>query len=99
MMDNSQFLEFFGTDEKLFPFERVSRGAKIPPVFIIHGLDDEIVPVDGSRDFAALLREKRPTAKLHLSLAPGGHGLHETWSQDHDAMKEGLGFATRAWLG
>ncbi|PLB50268.1 alpha/beta-hydrolase [Aspergillus steynii IBT 23096] len=99
MMDNSQFLEFFGTDEKLFPFERVSRGAKIPPLFIIHGLDDDIVPVDGSRDFTALLQEKQPATEVHLSLAPGGHGLHESWSQDHDAMKGGLAFATRAWLG
>ncbi|KAH8434974.1 alpha/beta hydrolase family protein [Aspergillus melleus] len=99
MMDNSMFLEFFGTDEKLFPFDRVSRGAKIPPLFIIHGLDDDIVPVQGSQDFIALLQEKQPSAKVHLSLSPGGHGLHEQWSQHHDAIKEGLKLVTRAWLG
>ncbi|KAI9038593.1 alpha/beta-hydrolase [Aspergillus affinis] len=99
MMDNSRFLEFFGTDERLFPFERVSRGAKIPPLFLIHGLDDDIVPVQGSRDFTALLQEKQPSAKVHLSTPPGGHGMHEPWSQNHDAMKEGLELVTRAWLG
>lgn len=98
MSDNGIFLDYFGTEEYLFPLERVENGEKISPLLIMHGLDDDIVPVDGSKKFVKLVQEKQHGTRTHLSLAPGGHGFHEKFHQDHPALKEGLDFITRIWL-
>ncbi|ETS84817.1 hypothetical protein PFICI_02842 [Pestalotiopsis fici W106-1] len=98
MTDNGVFLDYFGRDERLLPFQRVEKGGEIPPLFIIHGDDDEIVPVEGSKAFVSLLQDKRPGCAVKLSTAPGGHGLCETWHMDHPALEGGLNFAITSWL-
>ncbi|KAF3006964.1 hypothetical protein E8E14_004621 [Neopestalotiopsis sp. 37M] len=98
MTENGVFLDYFGRDERLFPFQRVTRGDGVPPLFIIHGDDDEIVPVEGSKAFVSLLQDKRPDSAVRLSTAPNGHGLHEKWHIDHPALEAGLKFAITSWL-
>lgn len=98
MTENGVFPDYFGRDDRLLPFRRLENGATIPPVFIIHGDDDEIVPVEGSRDFVKLLQSVQPESLVKLSTAPGGHGLHEKWQMNHPALKDGLDFATSSWL-
>jgi len=99
MTENALFLDRFGTDPILFPMERLEAGAQLPPLFIIHGADDEIVPAVDSKAFVELLLEKKPEAEVHLSIVPGPHGLHETWGMDHAAMEAGLNLVVVAWLG
>ena len=98
MTENGLFLPRFGDDPSLYPLERLQTGAIIPPVFIIHGAQDEIVPVQGSKTFIQILKERQPHIKSHLSIVPGPHGLHEPWHTDHPAMKEGLDMVVSTWL-
>jgi acetyl esterase/lipase len=54
------------------PFTYVS--AVIPPMWIIHGTDDEIVPVESVDEFVNVLREKGAGDLTYLRVEGGNHG-------------------------
>lgn len=99
MTENGLFLDHFGSDPLLFPFDRLQAGGQLPPLFILHGENDLIVPVEGSRAFVGLLGKKQPQAKVRVSIVPGPHGLHEEWHVSHPALQDGLEFVVAEWLG
>jgi len=98
MIQEGRLLDFFGDDPRLFPLQRVEAGDDIPPLFIIHGLNDSIVPVDGSTKFVKLLLEKKPGAEVHLTVQPGEHGVSIPFGVDHPWLAEGLKLVTEKWL-
>ncbi len=63
------------TAERLaeFSLERRAR-AGLPPFFIVHAMDDKVVPVDNSRLFAEALQKVGVPVELHL-YETGGHGF------------------------
>jgi acetyl esterase/lipase len=97
MIREGRFLDFFGRDRRLFPLKKLQNGAELPPLFIIHGAGDTIVPVDGSRTFVKLLLEKNPNAKVVLNVQPGEHGFSILFGMGHPWLAEGLKLVTEAW--
>ena len=47
LAQQGRMLEFFGTDESLFLMKVMEKAKEIPFIFILHGEDDDIVPVGG----------------------------------------------------
>lgn len=97
LIQEGRFLNFFGNDPRLFPLKRLAAGAELPPLFIIHGADDTIVPVDGSRSFVKVLLEKNPEAKVVLTIEPGEHGVSIPFRVQHPWLAEGLKLVADAW--
>ncbi|MBO7438772.1 MAG: prolyl oligopeptidase family serine peptidase, partial [Bacteroidales bacterium] len=65
-----------------------------PPAFLVHALDDNLVPYVNSILYTDALREKKVQAELHL-YAAGDHGLRTTKPTDtqafwHDACEKWL---------
>ena len=88
-----------------YPFEKLDQTDTVLPVggiAILHGLQDDVVPIEGCERFVAEARNAmtgRPGAdKIVLTGREGGHGfdgevgLEEPWLLDH------LKFALEAWL-
>jgi predicted esterase len=99
LMEHGRFLSYFGTAPRLFPLARVDAGDKIPALFIIHGIHDSIVSVEGSEKFVQKILKQDPTAKVQLSLYPGGHGLDIPFNLDHPWLSDGLKLVIPQWLG
>lgn len=87
---------FFGNDPRLFPFKRLETGSKFTPLFI-HGADDKIVPVEGSRNFVKRLLDKNHAAKVVLKTKLGEHGVSILPGMNHAWLTMGLGLVTDAW--
>ena len=71
-----------------------------PPTFIVHALDDKLVPFSNSINYAYALRDKGVQCELHL-YAKGDHGLRalsptDTQSFWHDACEKWL--RMNGWL-
>jgi hypothetical protein len=85
---------FFGNDPRLSPFKRLGTGTKLPPLFIIHSADDQIVPVEGNRTFVKKMLEKNPAAKVVFTLRPGEYGASIPLGMKHPWLTGGLEFIT-----
>ena len=97
LIAEGRFLQYFGTDPRLFPFRRLEAGEDLPPLFILHGTYDSMVPVSGSQAFVKLLLEKRPDAKVVLTVQPGEHGFSIPFGIYHPWLIEGIKLVTEAW--
>jgi fermentation-respiration switch protein FrsA (DUF1100 family) len=75
----------------------IETGPKLPPLFIIHGADDTIVPVEGSRKFVKKLLDKNPAAKMVLIAQPGEHGVSIPLGMKHTWLTEGLECVKDVW--
>ena len=49
--------------------------AETPPTFLAHAIDDHVVPIENSRQFAAAMRANNVPVEL-LELPTGGHGFN-----------------------
>ncbi|KAK7997496.1 choline dehydrogenase protein [Apiospora arundinis] len=64
----------------------------MPPIWIIHGEEDSVVPAAGSQAFVNAMREKLPDVPLHITIRPGNHGfelglgLEEQWEGAKDSI-------------
>jgi acetyl esterase/lipase len=67
--------------------------ARTPPAYIAHAKDDQLVPVDNSRDFHAALQAHHVASEF-LELPSGGHGLNGYQGPMWTAWQEGA----LAWL-
>lgn len=78
LMQQGRYLEFLGDDPRLFPFQRLElekeQGATAwPRTVLIHGVDDDSVPTEGSRAFKAKLEETKPDSRVFMVEQPGSH--------------------------
>lgn len=99
MMEHGRFLDYFGRATKLLPLERLNAGDKTLLLFIIHGLQDSVVPVEGSEKFVQKVLEQDLKTKVQLSLYPGDHGLDIPFNLDHPWLADGLKLVIPSWLG
>jgi len=68
--------------------------AKTPPAFMVHSIDDGLVPVQNSIRYALAMHEHGVTCELHI-YEYGGHGYGlALWGGTHSAWPE----ACRKWL-
>lgn len=76
IIQHGRFLEFYGTDTKLFPIENVSRVKELPPfVWVIHGKQDCLVPFVGSERFLDEIKKQHSGANVRFDAHDGDHGF------------------------
>ena len=82
------FEQFFPGDAvELYPLERLDAGAKFPRggVLVLHGLNDSVVPVEGSYMLKDKIDELDSSLRFRLVVRDGEHGfdhsakLHDAW--------------------
>ncbi|KAF2834949.1 alpha/beta-hydrolase [Patellaria atrata CBS 101060] len=82
--------------EAAFPFkmlERVKREAgSVPPVLVVHGKEDDLVPVEGTEHFVQLMGRLFPDTPVVAKFEPGGHGFDDDFTVDVPVIREGLNF-------
>ncbi|KAJ5728224.1 hypothetical protein N7493_004554 [Penicillium malachiteum] len=87
MVQNGKFLDFFGRETELFPFENLPRAERVSPfVWVFHGKQDSAVPVSGSEKFVADIQKYQPNVDVRLDLQDGEHGFD---TDDHLTIFEG----------
>jgi pimeloyl-ACP methyl ester carboxylesterase len=91
--------EFFGTDERLYPFKVLEKLEIVPPfMLIIHGKDDSVIPVAESVRFYEMLKNKFGDDAVDLRIRPGEHGFDEKTDLDEEWLQEGLRRVAYLWL-
>lgn len=95
--------DLLGAEKSLYPLDVLDSLSSLPPTWILHGKADSVVPVEGTRKYAAKLRERLPQAQLRLSLEEGEHGFDnhgpdgEPASLEMAWVKEGVEFIEQYW--
>ncbi|KAJ7583866.1 Alpha/Beta hydrolase protein [Mycena floridula] len=97
---HGRLLEFLGTESELFPLERIQHVSAIPPMLIIHGIEDSVVPVEHSRFFVDKVKQLLPEAKIELVAVSGAeHGFDkEVGLAEISSLQDGLEMMTSEWL-
>ncbi|KAB2571388.1 putative carboxylesterase 15 [Lasiodiplodia theobromae] len=111
--------ELLGDERELYPLEvledlrrRGAGGARLPPLCIIHGTDDTVVPVQGSKRLARSwektwqqqlaggeTRDRKCDDAVKLVLRPGEHGFEAKASAEKDGwLRDALGWVADRWL-
>lgn len=95
--------EFLGDDAGLDPIKRLREGnssawSALPPLWLIHGRDDAVVDVNGSKEFIKTLSEVAPEAKAIFTTRPGDHGFDIETTFGEEWMHDGLEMIQSAWL-
>ncbi|RMZ82862.1 hypothetical protein DV737_g1898, partial [Chaetothyriales sp. CBS 132003] len=83
-----------------YPLERIEAGQRFPKggVFVWHGSEDSVVPIEQSRSLAKKVKELQPDAKFLLTERPGDHGFDGEAKIDDDWLRDGLNPLVDAWL-
>ena len=99
VMQQGRYPDLMGEDSSLYPIEVLDTVTDLPPTWLFHGTEDKVVPVEGSYKYEKRLREKLPSAKLHVSYRPADHGFDNDPSVtlDTDWVKEGVQFVEQFW--
>jgi acetyl esterase/lipase len=83
------------TDEQVRRFSNeLQVNAQTPPAFMIHSLDDNVVPVQNSINYALAMKNNKVTCELHI-YQHGGHGYGLGRSTDTESTWPE---ACRLWL-
>ncbi len=72
-------------------------GAQTPPVYILHGGDDQIVPAEQSVRFAQALRTAAGPGRVKLHLVPGRLHHGDPWYSEPWVTAEALDFLDEIW--
>ena len=99
IIQNGRLPGFLGSDQDLYPLNMISKAPVVPPVYILHGQDDNAVPVDGSQSFVQDLKAHRPDTPATLVVRPGGHGFDHGVSIETPWFKNSVDFIVKHWLG
>jgi acetyl esterase/lipase len=91
------------SDASLHPLARLRDGAKLPAggVLVLHGSQDSVVPVQGSRLFAEVVRETNPEAKIWVVERDGDHGFENEMGllgEDAEWLRQAYRPVVEAWL-
>lgn len=95
--------KFLGTETGLYPFENLRRRAekseRVPPTWVLHGREDDVVPVQGTEAFVELWKKVLPEKKgeLYVNYESGSHGFDDAATVDTPWVAEGLRFVRSYW--
>ncbi|CAH0040492.1 unnamed protein product [Clonostachys solani] len=80
--------------------ERLEDGSRFPRggVFVMHGRDDTVVPIEGSFMLQNDLLRLDPELKFHLAARDGEHGFDGTSTLDEEWLATGLADVVSSWL-
>ena len=99
-IQQGKYVELLGSDQSLFPMERLESVKDIPRLFILHGKADSAVPYQSSAAFVEKLKVTHPEVKvLYIVVDEEEHGIDAKATLDTAWLKEGLDFITPTWLG
>ncbi|KAK8011003.1 alpha/beta-hydrolase [Apiospora arundinis] len=69
----------------------------MPPMWIIHGEEDSVVPAAGSQTFVNAMREKLPDVPIHVTIRPGNHGFELGLGLEEHWVRNGCRFVEQYW--
>lgn len=98
MGQRGRWAELMGTDQALYPLEVVEGVKSFPPLFIYHGREDAVVPVEDTVKFVDAVKRVVPGAKVLCKLETGDHGFDALVTAEEPWLKEGLEFLDKEWL-
>lgn len=105
-VQTGRYLDFLGASPELFVMDRLREGryAKspgtpiFPPLFVLHGEQDSAVPVEGTRRFVELIKQKDRQAKYLVAYQPGDHGFDFQATLKDEWLRDGLDWISLEWL-
>lgn len=91
--------KLLGEDSSLYPLEAIQGATGYPPLWVIHGLEDRLVPVEGTKKFVRQLQNVVPTLQVHESYQSGPHGFDNdpSRSAEEDWIQQGIEFIAPFW--
>lgn len=91
--------EYLGDDPRFYPMEAIEKATHFPSMWLLHGRDDEILPVESSVAFVEKVREMFPNNNVKLTVEDGNHGFDGEKSVEKDSwLKEGVEWIVKEWL-
>ncbi|KAM0496276.1 hypothetical protein ACHAP8_007537 [Fusarium lateritium] len=100
-IQNGRFEEIILLNRRdLYILDKIEDGARFPRggVFVWHGKEDSVVPVEGSIKLADMITELDPDLTFTLAVRDGDHGFDANSSIDETWFSEGLKPLVSAWL-
>ncbi len=93
------FGQWLGDNSVLYPIEALDGVEELPPVWLLHGKQDNVVPIEGSYRFEKAMRERLPEVDLLTTYVDGDHGFdnREGIDIETDWIEEGVGFVEKYW--
>ncbi|KAI9838859.1 MAG: hypothetical protein M1819_004066 [Sarea resinae] len=98
-VQQGRYVELLGSDPTLFPLEQLETAKKLPAMFIYHGTEDSVVPIEGSRTFVSEVERLHPGTKIALVTQPGDHIFDTELTVETPWFKKELNWITTEWLG
>lgn len=103
LFQHSRVGELLGPERALYPVELLEdlgrAEVRLPPLLIVHGTDDTVVPVEGSKRFVRAWETWQRGSAVRLVLRPGEHGFEARASADDEGwLREALGWVADRWL-
>ncbi|KAF2484923.1 Alpha/Beta hydrolase protein [Neohortaea acidophila] len=91
--------QWLGEDSSLYPIDLLDTEKIDTPIWILHGLEDNVVPIEGTYRFVHKLRTTSPANKIHLTYEPGMHGFDNEANAtlDTEWVRSGLTFIGDFW--
>jgi len=71
----------------------------MPAIWIIHGANDTVAPVNCSVEYAKKIKSKHWSSDVMLSVHSGEHAFDTTLTMQNSWIAEGCAFSRRHWLG
>ncbi|EPE32223.1 alpha/beta-Hydrolase [Glarea lozoyensis ATCC 20868] len=92
-------LELLGKDERLFITKVLEKAGsvQVPPIWFVHGREDDMVLLENTVDFHKRLRELYPDTPALLSIKDGGHGFDVDMTGEEEWIREGCEFVRKFW--
>ncbi|OAA64727.1 Alpha/beta hydrolase fold-3 [Niveomyces insectorum RCEF 264] len=96
-LKTGRYREWMGPDERLTLAYGLRTAKQLPPIWVLQGLEDSLVPRAATDSMVERIRKVRPETPLLYSVQPGDHGFDEAHALDEPYVAEGLAFVTKYW--
>ncbi|KAK8110193.1 uncharacterized protein PG998_006650 [Apiospora kogelbergensis] len=84
-------------DPRLNAIATIAKYRRSPPIWLIHGENDSVVPPACATEFVRRVKESAPHVPMILSLKPGEHNFDAALSMHEPWIAEGCDFLLRYW--
>ncbi|KAH7019615.1 Alpha/Beta hydrolase protein [Ilyonectria destructans] len=99
-IQHGKYAEILGEDPSLYPMHKVKEVESIPPMLIMHGMNDSAVPYRSSEAFVEQVKAVHPETRIMYKAVPDlEHGFDLQATLETHWLKDGLDFITPIWLG